>query len=307
LAKVRLIVQWLTGKRGSRAFLLLLGLVSVALVWVVIGGWGWCWGVASLAGVGLLWWLGCLFWRGRVCADDGNRILLTQTLVLAITLVGVGWYAWEAKKTADATEQLVWTTRIGQTGMFVTDPIWTVKEYPKHLNEHSGRGRTDNGEAGSIPTMDHIKEYWLAIEIVNEGAFRAVNITLQAEWLPCPSDEEGRGDMQPTPLCTAEIAPTLEKLNEEIGGLKNMGLKLKMWRRWDLASGESVLACLEAPCKEVCDDQRKLVLRWYDATYGSRTVTIGLNKQEPNGLNEKQGKWTTNWNDVSPIVGPFDD
>ncbi len=112
-------------------------------------------------------------------------VLLGQAVVLAITAVFVVLYAVAAQTTARASKALVNATLKARTTLFVTDPIWTVKEYPAHLNEHAWRKTTHNEEQESAHDYEVIKpREWLAIEIVNEGNFRAVNITLVATWVP---------------------------------------------------------------------------------------------------------------------------
>lgn len=272
--------------------------------------------IITLGFCGFFWWISA---KGASQMNDATYIVAginwtawqtitlgATAIILLITLVHVKRYAAAARASAKATEDQVEATLRGQAGVFVTDPIWTVKEYPRHLGEHSGLGRSDSGEAMSTATLKHnflFEDEWLAIEIVNEGASRAVNISLWAKWVPCSdASAEQRGDMQPAPRCTTEIVPTLNKVGDEIA---RWGQDFKVWRRWDLGPGESVLACLVPPGKEVCDDQRELVLTWYDPAYACRRCIIQLNKQKP--VHEKQGKWTTSWNKIPPAVKQFED
>ena len=43
-------------------------------------------------------------------STGGDRLIILQTIVLMLTLVGVGWYAWEARRTAQAAEKQTRTT-----------------------------------------------------------------------------------------------------------------------------------------------------------------------------------------------------
>ena len=80
------------------------------------------------------------------------NILAVQTLVLAITAGFVIWYAWEARRTAQATEELIWAQLAGRAGLFV-----------KSISPAS------DGD-------------WLKMELKNEGKYTAFNVQACASW-----------------------------------------------------------------------------------------------------------------------------
>ena len=235
-----------------------------------------------------------LEWNG---AGAGGNILVAQTIAALLTAgILLATLGLVARYTTAAQEQVEMELR-ARTGLFVVDPIWTVKEYGCHLAEHGGRRINDKEDSENTPTYPFIKPCWLAIEIVNEGKFPAVNIALEARWISDtgPSAEQ-RGNMQPAPQCTSQIIPTLEKLEKEYA---QWGNEFKVWRRWDLPPGKSILACLPPPKKTVCGDKLVLELTWWDPSYEQWAPSkIRVNRQTER--HEDEGKWTTDWAEVRP-------
>ncbi len=278
--------------------------------------------IAATATIVVLWVLGPVLyyyvWRKEKASARGVAV---QTFVLAITLVGVLWYAWEAKKTAEATKELVCKSQqqvketkelvsesqkqtevlreqvegelAGRAGLFVSTDIPSVEEYVK---SKTGESIPDEWKRN----WKAIDENWLVPKIANHGEMTAVNIGLYARWVPGSYEgSEERATMQYAPRRPSEMRSALDNLDKEVEKWRKKEKTVKAWTSPSLGEGESIVACLPAPEDDDAEDDRAVGLIWWGPGYLKWTSWIKLNP-------EKNGTWPTNWLLAKPRRGGYD-
>ena len=248
-----------------------------------------------------------------------ERVPALQTIVLTITLLGVGWYAYlthgllgESQKQGKKIESLVKEARkqssAAQTsaraalaqvevaryvtvgaGIVVSDPILTVSQFAKQHKVH-----------------DVLKEKWgnvaddrLMIEITNEGVGAAMNVKVTAKWPPHDGkgnepDEQGwmpsigRGEKWDADSLffskAPGVAPEKRKPWED-------GLSRDAWRIWRLKPGDQALLYFTEP-----DGEKKctLELTWHDVFYRHEPPV-------PIKVVWHKGHWYTDWGEAAKL------
>ena len=245
--------------------------------------------------VGLLF-IGCVLWifwhSGRGTNAAQTIVLSVQTLVLAITAGFVVWYAWEAKRAADAGEEHVEATLLGRAGVLVNDPM-TVKEF---LEEHDKDGDEPSGES-----WERLDEKWFVIQVTNQGGSTAANVRLCAKWMDgspaAPGEQTGR--MRSACECVRYLqcmATTPDKIEDlekkEVG----------TWQEWQLRGDESRFMLMRKPPSDACDkewdDKHALGLVWWGPGYLHWSTNIMVQHPKTKG-----GKWGCGWERARPRRG----
>ncbi len=246
-------------------------------------------GLLVVGGAGLLLWH-----TGRGTNAAQTIVLGVQTLVLAVTAGFVVWYAWEAKRAADAGEEHVEATLLGRAGVLVNDPM-TVKEF---LEEYD---KDKDGEKPSEEGWELLDEKWFVIQVTNQGDNTAANVRLCAKWMggspAAPGEQTGRMRSACECVrylrCMATTPDEIEKLEKkEIG----------TWREWQVRGDESRFMLMPKPPSDVCDkdwdDKHALGLVWWGPGYLKWSSNVMV--QHPK---TKAGKWGGGWERARPRRG----